>query len=511
MIKRIGKKLLCTLFGVILIFVVAQAHPARAFDVEVCGKPLTLSGYIKQNVGYNVYGDVHDTKEGVENAFFEFLLEAAYSPTPNLKLFASGRINTDWTYNFYAGNNEWREKEFSKSKDLLSFFDKEKDLLHEANITWAPGNFYLRLGKQVVKWGQTDGFRLMDQINPIDQRRGMLDIEFESNILPIWLLRSEYKIPVNFMDSLSLQFIFNPNVSFRRSESIDIGNDVWGTWSARKMIPFGGPYPFDYAYIGSPNYNIHDPHGSDGFEYAFKITGTFWDSVATLNYYYGREKDAIYTYDGRDTITISPWDQRMIIHPGATGYYPLMRFVGGTFSRDIPMLNSTALGGVAPTFRVETFYAFSNTFRLNNANRYHQSDELRFAAGADWKVKVDFLNPMAYFMISPQWYVRRIMDFPENDYLWGTAPGDRLYENNYIASVLVNTTYLHTKLKPSFFYIRNWTNRFQMYKVEVAYEPNNTWRYALGGLWLQGDQDKDLGLATMSHKDQVYASIKFRF
>jgi hypothetical protein len=511
MIKRIGKELLRTLFGMLLIFFVTQAQSVRALDIQIDGKPLSLTGYIKQNVGVNIYGNAYDTKNGIENAFFEFLAEAAYSPRPDLKLFASGRINTDWAYQLYGGNSEWRDKEFDKSKRDLYFLSTGQDLLHEANITWAPGNFFLRAGKQVVKWGQTDGFRLMDQINPIDQRRGLLDTEFESNILPIWLIRSEYKVPVHFMDSLSLQFIFNPNVDFRRNESINIGNAEWGTWTPRKNIPFGGPYPFDYGHMGSFNYNIHDPHASDGFEYAFKITGTFWDSVATLNYYYGREKDAIYTFDGRDTFTTSPWDGRTVIHPGVTGYYPLMRFVGGTFSRDIPSLKSTALGGVAPTLRFETFYAFENTFRLNNANQLYNSDELRFAVGADWKVKVDFLNPMAYFMISPQWYFRKIMDSPKNDYLWGTAPGDRLYENNYITSLMVNTTYLHTKLQPSFFWMRNWTQRAEMFKVEVAYEPDNTWKYALGALWLGGDQGKDLGFTTMGHKDQVYCSIKYRF
>ena len=508
-----GNRLICGLFVALLSLVIMQARAARAIDVEIDGKPLSLSGYIKQNVGYNIYGNAYDTKTGIENAFFEFLVEGSYSPTRDIKLFASGRVNTDWTYMMYSGNqgSEWAQKGFDQSKRNLFFLGGGEDMLHEANITWAPQDFFFRVGKQVVKWGQTDGFRLMDQINPVDQRRGLLDTEFESNILPLWLVRAEYKVPVHFMDSLNLQFIFNPNVSFRSNQSIFTGNNEWGPWAARKDVTLGGPYPFDYAHISSYGWDLHEPAGSEGYEYAFRIQGSFWDAVASLNYYYGREKDPMYVFNGRDYTTVSPWDNRLEIHPGVTGYYPLMRFVGGTFSKDIKALASSALGGVAPLLRFESFYAFSNTFRLNNANQYYHSDELRFAAGADWKVKIDALNPMAYFMISPQWYFRRIMDFPKNDYLWGTAPGDRLYQNNYISSVMVNTNYFHNKLTPSFFYMRNWTQRGQMYKVELAYEPDSTWRYALGALWIQGDQDKDLGFATMSHKDQVYFNIKYRF
>ena len=41
-------------------------------------------------------------------------------------------------------------------------------LLKEVHLTWTPKNFNFRVGKQIVVWGETDGFRLMDQINPLD-------------------------------------------------------------------------------------------------------------------------------------------------------------------------------------------------------------------------------------------------------------------------------------------------------------------------------------------------------
>jgi hypothetical protein len=510
--KRIANKLSCVLFAAFLCFIAMKTHPAQAFDLDLYGKPISMTGYIKQNVGYNVYGGNNwDTKRDVENAFFEFLTEAAYNPTSTLKLFVSGRINTDWTYLLYNNNDEWREKEFDDSESALYFFGDGEDILHEANISWAPGNFFFRLGKQVVKWGQTDGFRLMDQINPVDQRRGMLDIEFESTILPIWLFRGEYKVPVTFMESLNLQLVFNPNIHHRPNEGIKLGTQEGGVWTPRVDVPLGGPYPFDYARIGSYNWNIDDPDGSDGFEYAFKMQASFWDSIASLNYYYGRDKDPIYLYDGNDTFTISPWDQRMVIHPGVTGYYARTRFVGGTFSRDIPRLSSSALGGVAPTFRVEAFYAFDNTFRLDHGNQLHESDELRVAIGADWKVKINLLNPKAYFMISPQWYFRKIMDFPSNDHLW-SASEDYLYGNNQITTLLINTTYFHTKLTPSIFWMRNWTQKNHMWKYELSYSPTYKWKYALGALYVGGDSDADdKGLTTFDRKDQVYVTVRYNF
>ena len=145
--------------------------------------------------------------------------------------------------------------------------------MSEAHVTWRPDQFYLRLGKQIVRWGETDGFRLMDQINPLDQRRGLADVEFENTILPIWLARAEYAVrdlPV-WAQALSFQGIFNPNAEFRHNESIQPGNTAWGIWAPNRDLPLGQAYPPDYAHLGSADARLREPTGSEGFEYALRV------------------------------------------------------------------------------------------------------------------------------------------------------------------------------------------------------------------------------------------------
>jgi hypothetical protein len=89
----------------------------------------------------------------------------------------------------------------------------------------------VRAGKQIVVWGETDGFRLMDQINPLDQRRGFADVEFESTIIPIWLMRLNYspKLNSDWLLDLGFEFTFNPNAEFIPNQDILPGNDMEGS------------------------------------------------------------------------------------------------------------------------------------------------------------------------------------------------------------------------------------------------------------------------------------------
>ena len=144
--------------------------------------------------------------------------------------------------------------------------------------------------------------------------------------------------------------------------------------------------------------------------------------------------------------------------------------VGATFTSDFPSLNSSALGGVAPVLRLEGEYVMNNTLSTEAGvvglpfGSYVKKDEIRYLVGVDWKVKVDILNPRAYFFISGQFYSRHIMDFNKD-----MAPAEvsagmdlkdfliNVKEDNYMTTLLINTTYFHNKLTPQFFWMRDMT------------------------------------------------------
>ena len=476
------------------------------------GKPLNLYGYITQDVSFSLKNDGHFDNEGdLRSALFNFFVEGDYAITNNLKFYLSSMLTVDWVYELKHGDNSWNKKEFNKSRDELFVDDEFWQVLKEAHFTWTPGDFLFRVGKQIMVWGETDGFRLMDQINPLDQRRGFADVEFESTIIPIWLLRMEYypSIRTDWMQDLGLEFTFNPNADFIPNQNIRLGNDKAGIWAPYIRTPFiGGP-----AYVGSAVKDIKEPteFHPEGFEYAFRIKTIIREAIITVNCFYGRDNDPAFVMAAKSPrITVSPHDGRSIIHPFYEGRYPLLRFVGGTFTRDISPLKSSRLGGVAPVLRIEALYAFDSTFATTEDD-FKKTDELRWAVGIDWKLRIPVLNPKRTFLVSTQFYHRHFRDNPSGyDYINSATGSNFEHPDVYQATLMIDTAYFLEKLKPSFFWMRDITDRGNFFRFQTIYEYSNEWAFTVGAIFLGGDRHAR-GFQPLKHKDYLYLKVAYKW
>lgn len=503
------------LFGALGVMAIGflSTHVADAKEYLVGDRPLSVMGYITQSAQFGITGrDNYDSPKGLQSALTNFYLDAAYAPRDDLKFYVAGMFTMDWVYDIKSHNSEWIDKGFDNSRSNLYMDNEYWQLLKEAHVTWTPPNWNIRVGKQTVSWGEMLGFRLMDQINPMDQRRGMADVEFESSIIPIWLVKAEYFVPrkPSWMQDLGVEFVFNPNVTFIRNQLILGGNSYSGIWSPALdlgVLP-SPPFPPSTALrAGHTNLILAEPDAfdSDGFEYGVRLKSMIMDSVVTLNYYYGRDKNPVGILTGT---SVSPdYDGTWELSPTIEGYYPLFRFVGATFSREIQPLRASFLGGVAPLLRLETFYAFKNTF-MTAINTLEERDELRWAASIDWKVKIPWLNPRAFFSISPQFMRQTIMNYPSSFKL--STPAGPLYEDNDTFTLNINTTYLHNKLQPSFFWMRDATNKANMFRYQVAYEYSSSWKYTLGAVTLNGTIPNQ-GFSPFENKDFLYAKVSYKW
>ena len=59
-------------------------------------------------------------------------------------------------------------------------------------------------------------------------------------------------------------------------------------------------------------------------------------------------------------------------------------------------------------------------------------------------------------------------------------------KDNYITTLLINTTYLHNKLTPQFFWMRDMTLNGNMFKPQITYDYSDKWHYTIGALFLDG-------------------------
>jgi hypothetical protein len=482
---------------------VLMVSSAMAKEIILLDRPLNLLGYATQGASFGMHNS-YDTEAGLQSALMNVFIEGDYKIMDRLKFYGAGMLTVDWAYQLNSSRDSWEEKGFPKSHDRFNVDSKDWQVLKEAHLTWTPGDFMIRAGKQIVVWGETDGFRLMDQINPLDQRRGFADVEFESTLIPIWLLRANYspKLQSDWLLDLGFEFTFNPNAEFIPNQDIVPGNDMGGVWAPNVLI--SGPFPRGEAHLGSLISNIHQPNlwSREGFEYAFRIKANILDTLVTLNYFYGLDNSPVTRSAAHPPAIGFASDGRLLIHPVVEGKYPLFRFVGASFSKDITPLKVTFLGGVSPVVRFESFYAFKNTL-ASNLNTFYKSDEFRWAIGFDWKVKIPILNARSYITVSPQFYQRRIIDYPA----YGLSS---LEQNSYYTTLMIKTAYLNAKLAPSFFWMRDITNQADFFKVEVLYDYTSNWRFTAGTLFLDGSK-KGKGFEVFDQKDQVYFKITYRW
>lgn len=502
--------------GVLFVAFMLAAGPAAAIDVQLCDRKASIMGYINQSMGFGIAGNHYDTQPGFQQATFQMLVETRLDWSNDLRFFGSVGLNADWAYLIREDHESWDDKDFDNSKDRLFMFDDFKDILHELHATWTPSDWFVRFGKQIVVWGETDGFRLMDQINPADGRRGLTDVEFETTILPIYLLRVEHYFhpESEWLTDLGMQFIFNPNFEFRGDEYIRTGNDESGIWAPRVDINMG---PMGTAHLGSQNAIIDRPRSfmdHNGYEYGFRLTSVIWDSIVTLNAFDGR--DNLPATKGRPvppTFTVAEWDKNLVLHPAVEGYYPRQRFVGFTFSRDFEKLYISALGGIAPVVRMEAFYAFNNTYTANPNSpfeSFEKFDEYRVALGVDWKIKIRPLNARDSFMVSPQVYRRTIRDYPGGTSAGLTQNGQIVRDDNYQGSLMINTTYFHNKVVPMVFWLRDFSEKSNWIKAQVGYERSDVWNYTLGVVLFNGAKTAD-GFQVFHNKDQLFFTVGYRF
>ena len=181
------------------------------------------------------------------------------------------------------------------------------------NITKGP--LFLRVGRQNLSWGETDGFRLLDQINPLDNGFGGFLASLDERRIPLNMLRAQWSFgTVGFVQDLALEGFYSidnktniggsfPTSSVNYWNSIQSGNTpimygrtpCGGDFMAQRGLPayFGDPL-FPYNGSGPGPHHGGDcsvrgahPHASleDGRGGA-RIVGTINDFTFSIAHYY---------------------------------------------------------------------------------------------------------------------------------------------------------------------------------------------------------------------------------
>jgi len=531
-------------------------RPAMATPYDLCGKELSIEGFVRQEFAFGVAPDnrLKTNQSGLHSAYQMWYLDTDLWLTKNLEVRGIFRLWGDLSYQLLSHNSRF-EKYFMPSKHNLNWDDDIDQILREFYISYSTPKFLIKMGKQQIAWGEADGLRLMDVINPLDVRRGpFYDTQgYEEVRIPKWLIKTEFfgGNIWKFYDT-ALELVWNPG-DVRETQNLlppyanaQFGgrNKGFGTGWWGDGVPVGSQnqwgiwgIPVNFVPLPVRLFKQERSTSIENSEFGGRVKFSINNTAITLNYWQGFQADEVLKFRG---IVPDPYGG---LFPPITGgsttpvvllmdrVYKRMRVAGFTLSRELDGVGPLVGQPANPVLRVEALYDFDHPFNtgLNTPTdfiviRYY--DQVKYMIGFDWPVRCALINPQKNIFLSgqmfhiytPHWRNGVNSPRPAPFYSW-TYPMHQFY-----SSLLVRTEYKNETIVPSALLVWDHSNNSGWVKTAVGFKYGNHWRPEIGWLWIkkntsitqnvgfpQRNRDDWKAFGTFEDRDEVYIRIQYQF
>jgi hypothetical protein len=541
----------------LLLMVFSFAFPAAAqMRYDVGGKEVTMDGFIRQEFAFGVAPDnrLKTNQSGLHSAYQMWYLDTNLILTKNLEVRGILRLWGDLAYQLLSDNSRF-EKYFMPSKHSLNWDDDIDQILREFYVTYSNPKFLIRAGKQQVAWGEADGMRLMDVINPLDVRRGpFYDTQgYEEVRIPKWLIKTEFyggKIG-SFYDT-ALELVWNPG-DVRENENLlptytnaQLGGggsspwfgggvsegcqNSWGIW--------GIPVNFVPLPVRLPKQERST--SIENSEFGGRIKFIIKDASITINYWQGFQADEVLKFRGiapdPNGGIFPPWG---VVSPSSLimdRVYNRMRVAGFTLNKELNGVGPFFCQAANPVLRIEALYDFDHSFNtgytpadLSDLIAIKKYDQVKYMIGFDWNIaipwnpkKATFVSGQMFHIYTPHWRNGVNSPRPAPFYSW-TYPMNQFY-----STLLVKTDYRNETISPSALIVWDHSNNSGWIKSAIGFKYGDHWRPEIGWLWIKPNssiwQDNGFGpgangrmrddwkmFGTFEDRDEVYIRIQYQF
>ena len=384
-------------------------------------------------------------------------------------------------------------------RDNIDNFKQAYDLW-EAYIDFSRGPGFVRIGRQNLAWGETDIFRLLDQINPLDNTFGGPFEDLDDRRIPLWMLRGSYNFgSVGPVASLTLEGFWVPG-------SIDAKVGPWAPWGTPYEVPLNKSAIYDILYINNPDKKMSNSR------WGVRAQGMIGSTVNVSVAYMETFLDAPTTHIVLTEPVVGPLLDTSVVQ--IHGDYPKFQILGGSINfwesmtdfvfrgevayffkepvwiqgvSDLPLhsdvipLSWEALDGLAVL--TGTDLRSTGNFGLPTdpeSGPIPVKDSLNWMIGFDKQVWFRALNKKSMFFTSFQyfgkWYpdydTRQVIPVPVPDYYFERPNGltgekipiyfnyPKVSEVSTIFTGLINTTYMNGMLNP---------------QIALAYDVHGAW------------------------------------
>ena len=422
---------------------------------------------------------------------------------------------------------------------------RKRHRLFEVYVDLSWESLFLRIGRQNLSWGETDAFRLLDQINPLDASFGGFLVSLDDRRVPLDMIRAVYSLEdIGPFSEFNIEGYgaFDKNIS----NPVPAGS------------PWSAPNPLGLSsVVKKPAQNFKDTRGG------FRITARAGDLTVSAAHYYtflDTPEVRIVTPRRNPAINLAEFDQAVndgqtaqyiVDHFQANVLYPKIAISGLTASFPIPSLSAiirseTAVFWDEPFFKnfgpnillgpVETGGEITPGYRqvgvdqmtgsplLAYENDIAHSHVVRWVLGVDVNRYIRVLNPQQSFIISAQMFGTHIVDFNDTS-LQSVGPYDfghfsvpvsdpkrqnqtlvNIDQHQFVNTFSISTSFRSGVIKPQLVYFYDWQGSWLVQPgVTLTRDP---FRLTLQYNYLDGQYN---GIGFLRDRDNLIAQLEMVF
>jgi len=522
---------------------------------------ISFGGFVENTTGLAIsHGSrFFDTSNRFDMNRFTIQPEFNVKFRDDLKLFMAWRFVKEPRYNMEAESRKQSVQPAGTGHPLSNkFYDEYSPVPWEAVLDYKPTDrLTIRWGRQFISWGETDGIRLLDVINPQDATFAPPAapnlFNLDETRIPSWGLRALYTLRPE--TNTILEFFALPGSldgARQRVDAVVGSNDTadrtikYGRWSAypETRIAFGrlfanpiGPVP-----VVVPDTHRDLPDAGDSWKIGGRVTHSFGKFNAGLAYIWGfnpQAPDMIFRIKsigclapGTGPLCLAggvgpplPTTVKLFLQNDRTNIfaghfnYP----VGEIFSLPI---NTTVRGEVAffpdKPYNISDFPgrdcqtgALTGLFAgpsCKHPSGVVEKHTLRYALGFDRTTLLPFLHPddpWRSFNLSFQIFQSIVFDHEDGIRTFGTA--ERIKRVSTTLTFRASTGYLGDTILPDVF-VGYDPEGYYVANPAISYAPpwNENIRLSLIGA-IYGGRNKFKSFGSFAEKDSVFLKMRYQF
>ena len=394
-----------------------------------------------------------------------------------------------------------------QARSRLRRLGTHRERLFQAYGDFSVGNLFTRIGRQILAWGETDGFRLLDNINPLDGSFGGFLIALDERRVPLDMVRMQYYL--GDLGPLSEMFVEGYG-SWDNDVGFSPGTPAGSPWALPSL---GNASNSSKTLIDKPARTFQNMRGGGRFVFnAFDATFSLvhyhtFEDIPTLkviaNPVPGQFANGRPLYGPLNFYTSGPGQgYGVVVHQEA----PKVQITGATTTFAVPDFYSIVRGEIA-YFKDEAAFTqcqldpfcFMPINRLGsssvdpkapNTGGRRTRDSWAMVLGLDKNHWIRLLNPNQTFFISTQVFFKQILTSahqevlpPSKNYTQPRPPselpailrGQRVDpqfvtqpKNQLLQTFFIGTSYRSGTINPGFTLFYDWGGAI-LYQPSLSY------------------------------------------